>query len=442
MQAFFQPYEQMALNVLDSLGIFCLLCTQILSILFLYVDSSDTLVVDKEFLEHSVTVCLFALNILMLLGFACAYVMSVLKLDWRALRCRKRVTLRLVVDLAVVERALTERWPGNEDYEHGEDEEGRQLWWKHPTSGIVVRWPPLHGSTVDAGEATHHWLWLDADGNPECMSLTAPQLLQIVGADEKAPLPGSTVCLFDAKRKEVSPLLEIPEDMGGYSLLCKKQVPQRRFDWAENPARRFNDNDPFGDGDGGEGAVDGIRLGALAHAARVVNDDADGALFDQRNPDAHIHGAAERGVENEVAVAAGVADAAAVDDDEGSEAAVAEEGAIAASHGAVPVDRGVECDDTHAHVSGWFYEAVDDASVLHGPFSLAVLREWLIGGDIQSSNVVRHGRDGDDVALSTLLRMADDGLYYTRAEFVEFFGRADEWSAAGGDHCGPVRPDS
>jgi hypothetical protein len=87
-------------------------------------------------------------------------------------------------------------------------------------------------------------------------------------------------------------------------------------------------------------------------------------------------------------------------------------------------------DDIRPHSDGWYYTDVDDASVLHGPFALADVRGWLDDGECQRSDLMRHGRDGKDVALSTLVRVAEDGKHYTRAEFVEHFGGTDEWNAA------------
>ena len=87
-------------------------------------------------------------------------------------------------------------------------------------------------------------------------------------------------------------------------------------------------------------------------------------------------------------------------------------------------------DEIQAHSEGWFYADNNDASGLHGPFPLAEVRGWLDDGECQCSDLVRHGRDGKDVALSTLARAAEDGRHYTRAEFVEHFGGTGEWDAA------------
>ena len=89
-------------------------------------------------------------------------------------------------------------------------------------------------------------------------------------------------------------------------------------------------------------------------------------------------------------------------------------------------------DDIRPHSDGWYYTDVDAASILHGPVSIAALKDWLDDGHFQRSDIVRHGRDGKDVTLSTLVRVAEDGRHYTRVEFVEHSGGTDEWDAEGG----------
>ena len=90
---------------------------------------------------------------------------------------------------------------------------------------------------------------------------------------------------------------------------------------------------------------------------------------------------------------------------------------------------GATRDDIQPHSDGWYYTDVDAVSILHGPVSIAALKDWLDDGHFQRSDLVRHNRDGNDVALSTLVRVAEDGKHYTRAEFVEHFGGTDEWDA-------------
>ena len=244
LQSFFQPYEPIALDVLDSLGIFCLLCTQILSILYLYVDTSSTLVVNKTVLEYTVTFGLFLMNGIALISFLAGYAIAYLQLDWWSLRCKKREMLWLVEDIEVFGRELAKQLgkleesgaAGGAANEETNEEAGR-VWyfWKHPTNGKVMTWPPKRMSKADDGTAQDHWVWYGENGHPESLSVEAPQLFERAPIDEKRELlPGDRTCLFDAKRMEATPLREVPHDLGGISLCCKKvEVRPRRRGLAE-----------------------------------------------------------------------------------------------------------------------------------------------------------------------------------------------------------------
>jgi hypothetical protein len=83
-----------------------------------------------------------------------------------------------------------------------------------------------------------------------------------------------------------------------------------------------------------------------------------------------------------------------------------------------------------AQPPGWFYTDVEDASVLHGPFELSMLQEWVDDGHFEVHAIVRSGRNGAPVPLSTVLRIGEDGKAYTQAEFVEHYGGTKEWHAA------------
>ena len=110
-----------------------------------------------------------------------------------------------------------------------EDDLAPTFRWKHPTKDTTVDRAPFHASRFDNGVETDLWIWFDEEGKPECMSTNKPQLLQLVGAKEDPPLPGEFVCYFDVKRNETSPLVEVPNDTGGLSLLCKKTPIRPRF---------------------------------------------------------------------------------------------------------------------------------------------------------------------------------------------------------------------
>ena len=91
---------------------------------------------------------------------------------------------------------------------------------------------------------------------------------------------------------------------------------------------------------------------------------------------------------------------------------------------------GLESEAAVEQTGEWFYTDVDDDSVLHGPFSLLKLQEWVDGGHFEVDEIVRSGRDGASVPLSTVLRIAEDGNAYTQAEFIEHFGGIEEWHGA------------
>ena len=258
MQTFFKPYEQTALDVLDSLGLFALLCTQILSILYLYTETSENISINKELVETAVTIGLFAMNAAALLSFVVAYVVAYTNFDWRKLRCRKRVILRLVRDHRIIDRML-EKDHNAAFFDVNVDDQDDELYtgsvrerrprslgllreqskidldakyfWKHPQNGKALPWPPRH--VVEAGGIdADHWLWVDEEGDADCIAFEPPQLLELIDETNSqvssltlAPLPGEKVCHYDLELQECSPLVEVSADLGGQYLLFYKLVP-------------------------------------------------------------------------------------------------------------------------------------------------------------------------------------------------------------------------
>ena len=387
LQSFFQPYEPLALDVLDSLGIFCLLCTQILSILYLYVDTSSTLVVNKAILEYGVTFCLFLMNGLALVSFLGGYVIAYLQLDWWSLRCKKREMLWLVEDAKVFERELAKQ-PGEID-EGGaaggasNEEAGRVVYfWKHPTNGKVMTWPPKRMSKADDGTAQDHWVWYGENGHPESLSVEAPQLFERAPIDEKRELlPGDRTCLFDVKRMEATPLLTIPTDFGGLSLCCKVQ--------AIRPRRGALVEEAVGDGDGGDGNVgEGIRMADLHQQADVgdpLRDDREQALPRANFDNPVQQQQAEEGI-SELELSARVS-----------------------THGN-PMHQPQALDAAAASDLDLEEEtrAADD------------------GGIYTRTQFIEHyGGTTEWDAAET--RMGEDGFTYTQAQFIEHYGGTTEW---------------
>ena len=69
LTAYVQPYEIAVLNLLDVGGLFALIVTQILSIVYFYVESSERPFMDPKALEIVVTTLLFLLNVVVILLF-------------------------------------------------------------------------------------------------------------------------------------------------------------------------------------------------------------------------------------------------------------------------------------------------------------------------------------------------------------------------------------
>ena len=181
--------------------------------------------------------------------------------------------MRLVTDEEVVQRELAaEQLPGaggggGEGAADNVEDEPR-FRWKHPfNASTVVSRPPWRQACRigNATKETQSWIWCDENGSPECLSFDEPQLLQVVGGDEDAPLPGEFVCFFDAKRNETSPLIEVENDVGGLSILCKKtRVRPRVGDVDKIDDVAANPDDAVGTSGTGTGAVlGGTRVVAV-----------------------------------------------------------------------------------------------------------------------------------------------------------------------------------
>ena len=79
-----------------------------------------------------------------------------------------------------------------------------------------------------------------------------------------------------------------------------------------------------------------------------------------------------------------------------------------------------------SHENNWFYSDTVDDQILHGPFSLVDFKSWMEDGHFAEGNLVRHGRSGESVPLSDLLRVAEDGERYTKTEFITHYGGTTE----------------
>jgi len=96
------------------------------------------------------------------------------------------------------------------------------------------------------------------------------------------------------------------------------------------------------------------------------------------------------------------------DEDGASEQDAVEAAAAAASSSALSAaasserDR-CESDEEDGKDDNWFYTDDDDEALLHGPYSAADLQEWATDGHFALTDLVRKGRNGTPVELSSVL---------------------------------------
>ena len=418
LQAYFQPYESDWLDLLHTISIFALLCTQILSIVYMYTDASEKPVIAKESLEILVTLCLFILNAVVVVVTATTWAFFALGIETSKLRCRKTVKMRLVTHEAEIAQYLAVR---------GVDDNGDDVTtiWRHPTKNTAQKEAPQQlfdstGSPIDV------WHWVDMDSGLATATTEAPQLLAKFSDDETVEA-GDSVCVLDLKTLALSPLIEVPPDVGG-ATCCGAQQED------ENENEEGIGAQAMPKAKGRPSLSNPMRRAELAMAAATTRTSGGATAIEmtsmlmEMNPlhrDAVSAGDDIRGEEDAAAAKKKVVEEAP----RRSSRITAEQSATAFAGAFAGFDEEAPA-DIRPHSDGWYYTDANAASVLHGPSKLAALKDWLNNGHFQRSDLVRHGRGGKDVTLSTLVRVAEDGAHYTRTEFVEHFGGIDEWDAA------------
>ena len=264
--AYVQPYETPWLNLLDTLGLFALITTQILSILYFYTESASSPFMDTGALEIVVTTLLFALNLVIAAVFACMLVMEMLGIR-AAFEMRGKLRLKIVdvSDEAGRRRYIREitaassprgtRGRGR-DRSGGSTLSGRfDRWeeessaadlppvlWRHPKD-IAVRRAP-----TKVRDHTGETVWLYSEPMI-AVSHDAPELLvQHGGGPGKNVIadlirPGNCYRWLDPATGKLSEsLVELP-DVGGGLECCGRSIGGNKR------------------GDGGDDDEDGIELG-------------------------------------------------------------------------------------------------------------------------------------------------------------------------------------
>jgi hypothetical protein len=137
MTTYVQPYETDWLNLLDSMGLFALILTQILSIVYFYAATAVHPFMDPKALEVLVTSILFSLNIVVMMIFL-GFWMSEMGNLRDTLREKQSDVLKVV--------------KGDDDVVPP-----RAALWAHP-AGVAVTTPPTRAYEA-GGAATNTWVW-------------------------------------------------------------------------------------------------------------------------------------------------------------------------------------------------------------------------------------------------------------------------------------------
>ena len=198
--AFVQPYETLWLNVLDTLGLFALILTQIFSILYFYVATAEATFADPVTIEISVTFLLFLINAASLLVFGGFFASELGGL--RETCYAKRHEIFIVASAAAARAVLAD--PTGAAAVDG------QLWC-HP-SNKAVSTPPTFGRGL-AG-AAGVWVWSDENG-AVAVSTTDPELLVPNTKGLNDLEPGIVFRWVEKKTHAVSAPQTTPRNLGG-----------------------------------------------------------------------------------------------------------------------------------------------------------------------------------------------------------------------------------
>ena len=241
MQATFQPYEPDLLDTLDTFSIFSLIVTQILSIVYLYVDTQAVPAIPKNLLEVLVTFGLFALNIVTIVAIFLVWLKYFLGIhSLRACcRVRKQAMMIQLMDPTVIEHALAMNAEDSvmtdsdeEDLRWKVAKHTRSRWWRHP-SGRAHAMPPRRCDAADAEVwGADVWLWkmVGVDSETITASSEMPQLFE--RAPEKyIPAPEEYTCMFYPGSMTMTESIEVPPDIGGTPFCgccCQAPKPTKR----------------------------------------------------------------------------------------------------------------------------------------------------------------------------------------------------------------------
>ena len=255
--AYVQPYEHDALNVLDALGLFTLIATQVLSIVYFYSDANaSTLGYDKLALDSVITTVLVLANaavLFVMIGTFLAAVCGCLECHAR----KSQVLLRVVTTPGAADQGdrdgvgtLPANWEAFANGDSGETYFHNTLTgettWTRPVGGIVAEEGTLyaHPTTMRAvatppeRRESGGWAWPLGDAGTVVVSLRDPVALRPLNSLREGN-PGDRVRWMTSATLELGAEFVIPPShFGGWRPCAKKS--------SESDAARASSSVDFG----------------------------------------------------------------------------------------------------------------------------------------------------------------------------------------------------
>ena len=411
--AFVQPYETKWLNMLDTLGLFALIVTQILSIVYFYVEVARNPFMDPRTLEIVVTASLFLLNAVVTAAVAFAYTSEMFGARTFCAG-RRAIILKVVVDGGLVDAALQSA-SADVDAPRALD---AATFWRHP-SGVAVADPPTRAHEID-GTFTGVWVWQNSDLPVAASSSTPELLLRVVSVAELRA--GDTFRRMSHRTCVLSHEEVKAKDVGGWCSSTHHDAIRNASDDVEHPAEEESDGADEEESDGADGEdvehpvvqmqKNPMQSGLVQELAVLG-----GWYYEDTNDTSTMHGPfslrqlqewvaeghfkqtdfVSRGCHGgdwvTIAAAGGHRDrdTAAADDTAADDYATPAPSVQTVSMKTNPLlsERSDE----------WFYKDVDDAAMLHGPFTMQQLADWVADGHFAESDLVRRGKDGAEVTI-------------------------------------------
>ena len=402
LQALVQPYESRMLNTLDVLSIMVLIITQVLSILYLYLENLTGVLplgMTSNGIEIAMTLLLFAANASVIAGLFIAWIVRIVyerlgETARKLKKARRGAALETSLELANFASRPSEFCAAGNV---GELQIHRPTSGGWSSSSVFSRKNPLGpggGASLDdvdddaAATLCYTPSWWDTQGIEVGDEVRHPELGEGVVVEIDYDDSGLVQLEFEA-HETVD---------GAHQELRRLDFDVR--DWTTLSQREgFDITRPTG-------CVDAAaaRLQRDLNEARLRGDEAGlqmlrlelkaltlpSAIKDHLREIRRLKWASTGG---DTGGDAGhpEADGAAREGGEDEEEAGGAENTLA---------------ESMVSDHNWFYADADDEGVLHGPHSVAQLQEWVDFGHFALTDLVRNGRTGELVELALALHMA------------------------------------